>query len=374
VAHYVKETGDFGFLQARFPYTFTKRTGTVYEHLVRSNDYAWKLRGRHGLMQMGAADWNDALNPRNRDSETMFTSALYSASTLALIGLAERLGDRKYAATLRKRYAFIKRRMNAVGWDGRWYRRFLNSNGDILGTARAPKGIGRLFLEPQPWAVFAGIAEGRRARLALDMTEKLCGTDYGHKLIDRPFARHDMDAHGSVAIQEGGVGMNASVFSHAASWMISAETYLGRGDLAMKYFKRMCAAAKNAIAERHECEPYVICQWVSQPPFHTAGRGRNSWLTGSAAWMAIGALQRIAGIRPDFDGLVVDPCIPRKWPGLAVRRVFRGVDYRITVRNPRGASQGVTELRVGGRRVQGNVIPYDPRDRGQTVEVQAVMG
>ena len=374
VAHYVKETGDFGFLRERFPYTFTKRTGTVYEHLRRSNDYAWRLRGRHGLMQMGAADWNDALNPKNRDSESMFTSALYSASTRALIELAGRLGDRKYAALLGKRYDLIKRRMNTVGWDGRWYRRFINSNGDILGTARAPKGIGRLFLEPQPWAVFAGIAEGARARLALDLTEKLCGTDYGHKLIDRPFTRHDMDAHGSVAIQEGGVGMNASVFSHAASWMISAETCLGRGDRAMQYFKRMCAAAKNAIAERHECEPYVICQWVSQPPFHTAGRGRNSWLTGSAAWMAIGALQRIIGVRPDFDGLVIDPCIPRKWRKLAIRRTFRGVTYQVMVRNPKGVSKGVTGLVVRGRTVRGNQIPYDAGDRGKVVEVLATMG
>jgi len=314
------------------------------------------------------------LNPRNRESESMFTSALYCASTLALIELAERLGDRRYATLLRRRYEFIKRKMNTVGWDGQWYRRFINSNGDILGTAKAPKGVGRLFLEPQPWAVFSGIAQGARARLALDMTEKLLGTEYGHKLIDRPFAYHDMDAHGSVAIQEGGVGMNASVFSHAASWMISAETCLGRGDRAMQYFKRMCAATKNRIAERHECEPYVICQWVSQPPFHTVGRGRNSWLTGSAAWMAIGALQRIIGIRPDFDGLIVDPCIPPKWKGFTVRRVFRGVTYRITVRNPRGVAKGVKELMVKGQRVKGNVVPYDPSDRGRTVEVLAVMG
>lgn len=374
VAQYVKETGDLPFLDARFPYTFSKKKGTVYGHLKRSNDYAWKLRGRHGLMQMGAADWNDALNPKNRDTETLFTSALYCASTLALIELAKIKGEAAYAAVLRKRYDYIKNKMNTAGWDGAWYRRFLNSNGDILGTRRAPKGIGRLFLEPQPWAVFAGIAEGKRALATLDSTEKLNGTEYGHKLIDRPFDHWDMDAHGSTAIQEGGVGMNASVFSHASTWMIAAETYVGRGDRAMKYFKRMCAATKNRIADRHECEPYVICQWVSQPPFHTPGRGRNSWLTGSATWMAINALQRIVGCRPDFDGLIVDPCIPKNWPGLRISRLFRGVRYDITVNNPKRVCKGVSSVFVNGKRVKGTVIPYDKKDLGKTVSVKIIMG
>jgi cellobiose phosphorylase len=201
----------------------------------------------------------------------------------------------------------------------------------------------------------------------------MVGTEYGHRLIDRPFDRFDMDAHGSVAIQQPGVGMNASVFSHASTWMISAEAMIGRGDKAMEYFKRMCMASKNAIADRHECEPYVICQWVSYPPFHTPGRGRNSWLTGSAAWQAINALQRIVGVRPDFDGLTVDPCIPRKWPGLRISRVFRGVRYEITVRNPQRVSKGVRELAIAGRRIKGNTIPYDAADRGKTVAVEALM-
>jgi cellobiose phosphorylase len=374
VSQYIKETGDEAFLKEKFPYTFSKRKGSAFDHLRRANDYAWKLRGNNGLMQMGAADWNDALNPANRDSESMFTSALYCVSTLALIEIAERLGETRYVSTLKNRYRSVKRKMNDVGWDGRWYRRFINSNGDILGTSKAPKSIGRLFLEPQPWAVFAGIATGSRALQVLDNTEKMVGTAYGHKLMDRPFTYFDMDAHGSVAIQQGGVGMNGSVFSHASTWMISAETYLGRGDKAMEYFKRMCAATKNRIADRHECEPYVIAQWVSQPPFHTPGRARNSWLSGSAAWMAIGSLQRIIGCRPDFNGLIVDPCIPPEWEGFSMTRVFRGVRYNIDVTNPDGVSRGIRSLSVNGEEVKGEMIPYRESDRGKTVQVNLVMG
>lgn len=154
--------------------------------------------------------------------------------------------------------------------------------------------------------------------------------------------------------------------------MIAAEAMTGRGDKAMAYFKRLCAAGKSRNAERHEVEPYVMCQFVSQPPFHIVGRGRNAWLTGSAAWMAIGALQGILGCRADFDGLRIDPCIPPGWKRFEITRVFRGATYRITVRNPDGVSKGVRQMLVDGVRVRGNVVPH--RAGAGEVKVDVWMG
>jgi cellobiose phosphorylase len=371
VSQYVKETGDLAFLDKVLPYALTRARGTVYEHLCRANDLAFRLRGRHGLLQIGAADWNDSLNPGDRTSESVFTSALYGASTQALLDLARRRGDSAYARTLERRYAEIGRRINTAGWDGAWYKRLIKTDGLVLGSKRTPE-YGRIFLEPQPWAVLAGYATGPRARKALDSVEQRLGGPYGHKIMDRPFQRFDMEKIGSAGIYPPGIKENGSVFHHAASWMVAAEATLGRGDKAMEYFKRLCAAGKSRAAGRHEVEPYVMCQFVSQPPFHIVGRGRNAWLTGSAAWMAIGALQHMAGCRAEFDGLRIDPCIPPGWKRFKVTRVFRGVTYHITVRNPNGVMKGVRQVCVDGVRVPGTLIPHRPG--AKDIQVVVVMG
>ena len=372
VNQYVKETGDLAFLDRVLPYALSKSKGTVYEHLQRSNDLAFRLRGRHGLLQIGAADWNDSLNPGDRASESVFTTALYGASTNALRELAERTGDAAYARLLAKRYATVKQAMNSAGWDGAWYKRLLKKDGLVLGSKRTAKGYGRIFLEPQPWAVLAGFATGKRGTQALDSTEKRLGSPFGHRMMDRPFTTFDMEEIGSAGIYPPGIKENGSVFHHSASWMIAAEAMLGRGDKAMAYFKRLCAAGKSRHAERHEVEPYVMCQFVSQAPFHIVGRGRNAWLTGSAGWMAKGALQHILGLRADFAGLIVDPCIPAAWRRFTMTRVFRGTTYCIEVRNPQRMMRGVRELTVDGVRVPGNTIPWVAGKR--IVRVVARMG
>lgn len=371
VCQYIRETGDEAFLDVVLPYAHSKRKGTVYEHLRKCNDLAFSLRGRNGLLQIGAADWNDSLNPGDRRSESVFTSALYGASTLSLIELAGRRGDTAYLKVLKKRYAEVGRRINKAGWDGAWYKRLIKTDGLILGSRLTPE-YGRIFLEPQPWTVIAGYACGEKARKVLDSVEKRLGTPWGHKIMDRPFKRFDMDEIGSAGIFPGGIKENGSVFHHAASWMITAEAMAGRGDRAMEFFKRLSATGKSRNAELHEVEPYVMCQFVSQPPFHIAGRGRNAWLTGSAAWMAIGALQYIIGCRPDFDGLRIDPCIPAKWRNFELTRVFRDTTYRITVRNPDGVMKGVRQITVDGKVINGNLIPHSAG--AAEVQVEVLMG
>ncbi len=365
---YVKETGATDFLDLMLPYAGSASRGTVYEHLQRANDLAFRLRGRNGLMQIGAADWNDSLNPGDRRAESIFTSALYGASTLALLELARLRKDTRYARTLRRRYASVERCINEAGWDGAWYKRLIKRNGETLGSRRT-REYGRIFLEPQPWAVFAGYASGTRARKALDSVEQHLGTPFGHKIMDRPFMRFDMEEIGSAGIFPPGIKENGSVFQHAASWMIAAEAMIGRGDKAMEYFQRLACAGKSRDAERHEVEPYVMCQFVSQPPFHIVGRGRNAWLTGSAAWMAKAALQHILGCRPEFDGLRIDPCIPPQWKSFRLTREFRGRVYRISVSNPDGVMQGVRRLLVDGRPAGDSMIPYQPGHGDVCVEV-----
>jgi cellobiose phosphorylase len=368
---YVRETGDVDFLHEQLPYAPLEKKASAFEHLAAAQDNAWSKRGTNGLMQIGAADWNDSLNPGDRTSESVFTSCLYCASTKALIELARLIGENKLAVKWQKRYDTIKKLLNTVAWDGAWYQRIIKKSGEILGS-KDTKEYGRIFLEPQPWAVMAGVADGRDAAKLLDEVEKRLGTPYGHKIMDRPFMRFDMEEIGSAGIFPGGIKENGSVFNHASAWMISAEAVLGRGDKAHEYFMRKAGTTKNKYAQTYECEPYVSCQFISQPPFHIVGRGRNTWLTGSAAWIALGAMQGVIGCRPGFDGLVIDPSIPSKWKKFELTRVFRGTTYKIRVENPKGVQNGVQELYVDGEKVQGNTIPHDGGKK--EVAVRVVMG
>jgi len=151
-----------------------------------------------------------------------------------------------------------------------------------------------------------------------------------------------------------------------------AECMLGRGERAYEYYRAILPAARNAIADIYKTEPYVYCQMIAGKAHKDFGEGKNSWLTGSACWNFVAVSQYILGVRPDYNGLLIDPCIPRDWQGFSVKRRFRGVDYYITVRNPKGVSKGVKFIVVDGEKATSNLIRPGKGKKDRHVEV--VMG
>jgi len=293
---------------------------------------------------------------------------LFCASARELANLAGFIGKTELEAQCRSRYEEIKRIVNEVAWDGAWYRRILLKGGGHIGGKDVTPGS--IFLEPQAWAVIAGVAEGERAITLLDSVHERLAGPYGIKLLDPPYTDYN-PAWGSISIVLPGHKENGAIFCHAASWAVVAEALAGRGARAFDYYMRMAPSTKNRIAELHEMEPYVYSQHIAQAPFQWAGRARNSWLTGSATWFMLGSSQYILGVRPTLDGLMIDPAVPADWKEFKVTRRFRGATYEITVTNPDGREKGVRSLTADGVKVAGNVIP--PAPAGKTVRVEAVM-
>jgi cellobiose phosphorylase len=212
-----------------------------------------------------------------------------------------------------------------------------------------------------------GLDDGT-AEQALDEVGRLLSTPHGLALLDPPYSRYHVEL-GEITSYPPGSKENGSVFCHTNPWIAIAETRLGRGDRAFEVYRRINPSAREELSDVHRCEPYVYAQTIAGPAAAAPGEAKNSWLTGSAAWNLVAITQWILGIRPEHDGLRVDPCLPAAWDGFEMRRRFRSATYRIRVRKPVGAAGRVTSLAVDGRRVEGQLVP--PAAAGEEVLVEA---
>jgi cellobiose phosphorylase len=371
---YLKETGDLDLLDEVVPFYDKHKeghpieSGTVLEHLRRAIDFTRTHVGAHGLPLLGFADWNDTVNLR-RGAESLFNANLYGRALLDMIALFEHLGDVEAASTCREYYEQMRDRVNAHAWDGEWYVRYFDADGTPIGSRQNDKG--QIFTNGQSWPVISGFATPERARSALDAVYARLNTARGIKLSTPGYDRYDPDV-GGVTTYPPGAKENGGIFLHANPWVIIAETMLGRGDRAFAYYAQINPAARNDEIEVFECEPYVYPQNILGDEHPQFGLARNSWLTGTASWMYQAGTRYILGIRPAYDGLVVDPCIPAAWDGFRVRQVFRGATYQITVRNPDHVCKGVTALEVDGQPLKGHRVPIF--DDGEAHHVIVTLG
>jgi cellobiose phosphorylase len=361
VTAYVKETGDLAFLDEDIPFYDKDKQGnalesaSVLEHLESGLDFTRQDTGKHGLPLLGFADWNDTVN-LPKGAESLFTANLYGKALLEMIDLMEQLADKNKAAEYRSAYDEMRARVEAAAWDGEWYARYFDAEGNALGSHK--NTYGQIYLNGQSWAVISGFASPERGKQAMESVNKKLNTKYGIKLSAPGFNGYDPKL-GGVTTYPPGAKENGGIFLHPNPWAMIAETLLGNGDRAYQYYAQINPAARNETIEVYECEPYVYAQNILGDEHPQFGLARNSWLSGTAAWCYQAATQWILGIRPEYNGLLVDPCIPSAWSGFSVTRKFRGRLVHITVHNPQGVCKGVTKMTVDNKAIRGNLIPLD---------------
>jgi len=245
---------------------------------------------------------------------------------------------------------------------------------DAAGAALGSSGCreGRIYIEPQGMCVMAGIGvDDGRAEAALVAVRDRLATPHGILLLQPPYTRYS-PALGEISSYPPGYKENGSVFCHVNPWVTIAEARLGHGDAALECYLRTCPSAREDISEVHRCEPYVHAQMIAGRDSPREGEAKNSWLTGSAAWNYVAVTQWILGIRPEHDGLHIDPCLPTAWGDVEVARRFRGTTYRITLRKRPGVTGRVVRLLVDGRAIEGSLIPLPGAAAGE-VRVEATV-
>ncbi|MFP4466378.1 MAG: GH36-type glycosyl hydrolase domain-containing protein [Candidatus Goldiibacteriota bacterium] len=369
VSKYIKETGDFEFLNKKVPYT-DGSVGKMYEHISRAIDYSWEAVGHHKLCKSGFADWNDSLNlkgPKGLGVSVMVAHQFVLSAKL-VAELAERSGRILDAEKYRQMAGEMAKRLNQKAWDGRWYVRGFDDNGNVIGSAQSKEG--KIWLNAQTWAVMAGVADGERAKSAMDNVKKNLATKHGLVLFSPGYTEYHEEL-GYVSVYPAGLKENAGIFCHTNPWAMIAEAMLGNGERAFEYYKAILPSAANQYADLHSTEPYVYSQMIAGKDHRDFGQAKNSWLTGTAAWNFVAASQYILGVRAEFDGLTVDPCIPKKWKGFKVKREYRGTVYEIEVKNPKKVNKGVAKMSVDGKEIKGNIIP---KASGKKVTAEIIMG
>lgn len=374
VTAYLKETGDFDFLKEEIPYYEKDKdgqpveSGTVFEHLRRALHFTKNDMGIHGLPHLGFADWNDTVNLPT-GAESLFNAHLYGKDLLEMIELCCFLGEKNLVKEYREEYEMLKKAFNETCWDGEWFVRYFDADGTPLGSHT--NEYGKIYINAQSWPVVSGMAPRDKAEKALDSLNRLLNTPKGIKLSWPGFNGYDR-AKGGITSYPPGAKENGGIFLHTNPWVVIAETILGRGDRAYEYYNQINPAAKNDLIDEYECEPYVYAQNILGDEHPQFGLARNSWLSGTASWMYQAGTKYILGIRPTYNGLEIDPCIPKKWDGFKVSREFRNAIYHIQVKNPSHVNRGVLSIKVDGKEIKGNVVPVFGDGKNHDVEI--IMG
>jgi len=345
VTEYIRETGDAAFADLVLPYADPEAApDSVYEHCKKILAFSERMVGDHGICQGLRADWNDCLNLGG--GESAMVSYLHLWALDNFIRLAEFLGRTEDAARFRQVHKKTADVCREILWDGKWYLRGFTKTGRPIGTDADPEG--KVHLESNTWAVIAGGDGAERGRQAMDSVEQYLGTPYGLMLNAPAYTVIDDDV-GFVTRVYPGLKENGAIFSHPNPWAWIAECILGRGDRAMDLYNRLCPAAWNDRCDTRKAEPYSTCQFITGKDHPAYGEAHHPFMTGSGGWSYFAATQYILGIRPDFNSLIVDPCIPPEWDGFSAIRRFRGGEYRITVKNPHHVSKGVKKILINGK-------------------------
>jgi len=383
VAAYIKETGDYSILDEVVPFdNDDSLADTMFIHLKRSFDFTVNNKGPHGLPLIGRADWNDCLNlncfsktpgesfqtTANFESgiaESVLIASIFAFVAPDYIEICRRTNRADEAAYAEAELAKILAAVDAHGWDGNWFLRAYDAHGNKIGSNECEDG--KIFIESNGFSVMAGIGlDDGRAEKALDNVKEWLDSPYGIVLQQPAYKKYHLEL-GEISSYPPGYKENAGIFCHNNPWVTIAETRLGRGTRAFETYKKICPAYREDDSALRRMEPYVYCQMIAGKDATRHGEGKNSWLTGTAAWTFTSISQYILGIRPEYDGLRIDPCIPKTMRGFKVTRKYRGAEYEITVDNSAGVEKGVKKITVNGKEIDGNILPIG--SGSYTVEV-----
>ena len=364
---YIGESGNKAFLDEVIVYA-NGGEDTVYDHLKNAIRFSMERLGDHNMPAGLHADWNDCLRLGKKGESTFVAFQLYYAMSV-IKDWAEDRGDNDYVKYIDEVQAKLGEALENC-WDEDRFIRGIREDGIVVGAKKDPEA--NMWLNPQSWSVISGFASKEQSEKALESVHSILNTKYGVKLLEPPYVDNYFDG-ALMHIFNPDTKENGGIFSQSQGWIILAESLMGHGNRAFEYFMESSPAAMNDKAEIRVLEPYVHGQFVESTRSPFEGRAHVHWLTGTGSTVMVGCVEGILGMRPNADGLVIDPSVPSSWDHFEIEKNFRGSHLSIEFENPNGVESGIKSLTLNGEKLDGNFVPADKLKDGMN-KIIAVMG
>ncbi len=349
---YLKETGDYSFLNVKVPY-LDQGEDTVWEHILTAVRYSSDDTGEHNLVLAHAGDWNDSLNGIGvgGKGESVWTSiALYYALN-NVAEMADKLyKDKKLKDEMLDRADRIKEAVNDTGWDGEWYLAGYTDEGEKVGSHLEKEGS--IYLNSQTWAIMSGIVQGDRKEKCLKALDEKLDSPYGPLTLYPTYTRYNPSI-GRLTGFVPGIWENGTPYCHGGTFKIVSDCCAGRGDKAYETMTKIMPDSNTNPSDHSGCEPYVLTNMYFGPDNPRAGQTMFAWVTGTAGWMFRAVTQYILGFHPGHDDIWIKPCIPSAWKECTLHRKFRGDVYKVKIIN-KGSGSKVAKITVDGKTLTKN--------------------
>lgn len=352
---YLKESGNLGFLNDRVKYYYSQSPATVFEHMSKALDFCLTQLSPRGLSLLGPGDWDDTLDAAGREGtgESVLTSQMLCWMLKEAVEIAKAVGDKSKTKVWANKANEISKRINEFAWDGEWYIRAFDDDGNPIGSKDYTEGT--IFLNTQSLAVISGTAPYDRETRAMQSVFERLETDSGLSLLQPVYMKPDREI-GTLTRIAPGMRQNGGVSTISACWAIKAECILGHGDRAFEILKKSVYPTTSNDQDRFASEPYLHVDYISGPDSDRPGEGSFAWTPAVSAWAWRTCIDWICGVRPEYNGLKIDPCIPSDWKEYSLVRPFQGATYEITVHNPEGLQKGTAEITVDGKKIPDNSL------------------
>ena len=369
VEAYLDETADFALLDLPVEARDGGPALTVRERVALAMHRLAANRDPRGLSYIGQGDWCDPMNMvghRGRGvSGWLSLATVHGLRTWAAI--VERDAG-KEAAGWRRIADEMACAVQQHLWDGNWFARGITDDGVPFGVAADDEG--RIYLNPQSWALLAGVATPRQTARLLRAVEQWLESPQGVALLAPPYTRMREDI-GRLTQKFPGSAENGSVYNHAAAFYVRALFGAGEVERAWRLLRRMLPGpAAEDYVQRGQLPVFLPNYYRGDGRRRPRTAGRSSQLvnTGTVAWFYRIVIEDLFGLRGTPDGLRFEPRLPAGWPGARIERRFRGARLEVTCRRVGGA--GATRVRVNGRALEGPLLAgIEPGARYQ-VEIE----
>lgn len=389
VINYVKESGDFAFLDEVVAYAevhenLGEKYGSILEHVQKAVDRVWTDRSERDLPYMKDCDWNDDLNELrtggewNKDVESVMVAQQLYKVLLDVAALHGKIGKAdiadEYTARAKKVYDALEK--HAIDKEGYYIRALSRVAGkkDLGSSANAEA---KIFLEPQAFGINCGTADESRAKIVIKKVEDYLDSEFGAHICFPVFSglakREELPTRTwNIEKEPPAMKENGSIFMHLNAWLVQSYALLNRGTAAVNFYEKCLPESLSSEQDRYKSEPYVYPEYVRGRDANGFGRGGHTWLTGTAPTMHQSLSEWILGLQPDYDGLRINPKISKDWREFSAKRNFRGATYDIVVKNPSGVEHGVKSITVDGNEITDGLIK--PHSDGKTHTVIVTLG